>query len=323
MIKKSLLNLMLNTEKGSRSVTGVAEKTPIPTAKDLYFPRRPVDASRQENLEREFFSSIKLKNGTYKYTYSNRLDDLNDIVERLLPPARPLRIMDVAVSSGITTLEWMEKLKRAGIEHHMTAGDLTINAYLVSIGERLHALVDKTGYPLQFDIWGRPAPNPPGKRNLAMYFLPLFVIKTVLQRQFARMRMVADEGELFRRRGVSCRRIKLVSPRLKRPENLTLIEDDIARNAGLRRSFHVMRAANILHREYFDDPALTAIVNNLRSRLLDNGLLIICKTEDPPLGNMASVYRLNNDRRFEIIAGVGGGSELDEMILELPPERER
>src|SRR5262245_36978011 len=103
------------------AIAGIAEKAPIPTAKDLYFPRSRVDAKRQEALEREFFSSIKLKNGTYKYTYSNRLDDLNEIVEALLPSARPLQIMDVAISSGISTLEWMESLERADIDHHMTA----------------------------------------------------------------------------------------------------------------------------------------------------------------------------------------------------------
>ena len=310
-------------EKGCFSVAGVAEKKPIPTARDLYFPRHLVDASRQETLEREFFSSIKLKNGTYKYTYSNRLDDLNDVVEQLLPPVRPLRIMDVAVSSGISALEWVEKLERAGIEHHMTAGDLTLNTYLVSIGRRLHALVDKTGYPLQFDIYGKPVVNPPGKRNLARYFLPLFVINTVLRLWFTKMRTVVDEGEIFQLRGVLCRRITLVSPRLKRPSNFVLIEDDIVNNLSLRRSFHIIRAANILHREYFDDPALAAIVINLRSRLLDNGLLVICKTEGPPLGNMASVYKLNNDRRFEVISRIGGGSELDELVLELPPEGDR
>ncbi len=310
-------------ELGCYSVAGGAEKAPIPTARELFFPRDRADASRQEALEREFFSSIKLKNGTYKYTYSNRLDDLNDVVEWLLPPVRPLRIMDVAVSSGISTLEWMKKLERAGVEHHMTAGDLTLNTYLVSIGRRLHALVDKTGYPLQFDIWGNPVANPPGKRKLARYFLPLLVINIVLQRQFTRMRSIVDDGEPFHSSGVSCQRITLVSPRLKQPKNLTLIEDNIMLNESLQRNFHVIRAANILHREYFDDQSLTAIVINLRSRLLDNGLLVICKTEGPPLGNMASVYKLNNERRFEIISSLGGGSELDGLVLEAPPERGR
>jgi hypothetical protein len=291
-----------------------AEKPFIPTARDLYFASGPVDARRQEDLEREFFSSIKLKNGVYKYTYSNRLDDLNAVVEPLLPPARPLQLMDVAISSGISTLEWMESLERAGIEHHMTAGDLTLNNYLVSVGRHLHVLVDKTGYPLQFDVWGRAIPNPPGKRRLAIYFLPLMLLKIALRRWSTAMR----PNSL-----ISHRHVALVSPRLRRPKNLRLIEDDILNNAGLSRCYHVIRAANILHREYFDDPTIEKIIANLRSRLADGGLLIICKTEDPPLGNMASVYRLTRERRFEIVARIGGGSELDDLMLKMPAEIDR
>src|ERR1700680_1755123 len=87
----------------------------VPTAREILFGR-PTETAVQEERERIFFGSIRLKNSTYKYTFSHRFDDLNRLVNGLLPQ-RPLRIMDVAVSSGISTLEWMDSLDQLGIEH--------------------------------------------------------------------------------------------------------------------------------------------------------------------------------------------------------------
>src|SRR5437588_7503673 len=110
----------------------------IPTARELY-TATPVDSAElQEILETQFFSSIRLKNGTYKFTYSRRLDDLNELTRKVIPPNRPLEVMDVAVSSGVSTLEWIADLNSAGIEHRMTAGDLTMTALLLSFGNNLH-----------------------------------------------------------------------------------------------------------------------------------------------------------------------------------------
>jgi hypothetical protein len=154
--------------------------TRVPTANELYFSDLQAGVDEVEILERYFFANIRLKNGTFKRTYSHRLDDLNDLVLRFIPADRPLKVMDVAVSSGISTLEWMNHLHQAGIEHHMTAGDVALRAAIVSIGKNLRVLIDSTGYPLQFDIRGKAIPNPPGGTNLARYGLELLVIKSGL-----------------------------------------------------------------------------------------------------------------------------------------------
>jgi hypothetical protein len=107
----------------------------VPTAYDLYFAggKRP---PQDEDL---FFHSIECRNGTRKTTCHRRLDDLNSLVQSLLPPQRPLEIMDVAVSSGVSTAEWLTSLEQAGIECRMLAGDAVVDAFLISFG-RLRAL---------------------------------------------------------------------------------------------------------------------------------------------------------------------------------------
>ena len=64
----------------------------IPTAFELYFASQGAQSNARELEEREdlFFHSIELRNGTRKTTRHRRLDDLNALVQRLLPPQRPL-----------------------------------------------------------------------------------------------------------------------------------------------------------------------------------------------------------------------------------------
>src|SRR5690349_19450510 len=93
-------------------------------------------------LEDRFYTLLRLPNGTWKTTYRRRLDDLNDWLLDFLPRGRPLEVMDVAVSSGISTVEWSEQLSANGIQHRLVAGDLAIDGWLVSWGKRGAVLFD-------------------------------------------------------------------------------------------------------------------------------------------------------------------------------------
>ena len=116
-----------------------------------------------------------MKNGTYKITRSHRLDDLNDLVNQLVP-RRHLEVMDVAVSSGTTTLEWIEALHKTGIDRDMTAGDSFMFGFIVPIGKNLHVLADKSGHPLQFEVFRETLPIPlPGNRALLKNLAPLLL----------------------------------------------------------------------------------------------------------------------------------------------------
>lgn len=299
----------------------LTDDSTTPTAKYLYFFSEHLDSEKLTELEEKFFSSIKLKNGTYKLTYRNRLDDLNDFVNELLPPFRPLKIMDVAVSSGITTAEWISSLERGGIECQMVAGDSVANAFLISVGKNFHALVDSTGHQLQLDIWGRAISTPIGGQNLMLYLLPILLIKTVSLLLFPKLRRACSENKTARQVsfcGITCRRLELVSPSLKKHADVAIIEDDILVNKSFKRCFHVVRAANILHRSYFSDSVLSAMVVNLRDRLMANGLLIICRTNDCGVNN-GTVFVLTESGKLEVLARLNDGDEIEDLVLGLAP----
>lgn len=298
----------------------VNPKILVATARKMLLSTPLPDPLRQAAAEEAFFSSLLLKNGTYKYTYSRRLDHLNEIVNSLLPLARPLKLMDVAVSSGISTLEWMRSLDRAGIEYDMVASDLTLYGQLISIGKRLHVLTDSSGYPLQFEVAGRAIPNPPGGRNTLRYFLPLMIIKTTLACVGHSLREGCsriNEGESVKRRGVNCRRVSLVTRGLRESARLRLVEEDILANNESVRDLHALRAANILNKSYFDNDTLLSMLVNLRSRLAKSGLLIVCRTDDSSANN-GTVFKLNDAGNFEVLERIGEGSEIEELALSLP-----
>jgi hypothetical protein len=311
----------------------------VPTAFELYFSgQQPLDERERAAREDRFFHSIQLRNGTFKSTAHHRLDDLNSFVMQWLPPQRPLEIMDVAVSSGVSSAEWLVALENAGIECHMLAGDAAVNAYLVSLGP-LRALADRTGHLLQLDLAGRAIRLPPPRRRDRVRYAPLIALMRRITRLFCgRPRgapgqpVQADRSEpvqadrscppflaercVRHRFGVTCRPVALMSPSLRDFPRLSLVEDDILLDTGYTRRFHVLRAANILNRVYFDVPTIERMLINLRSRLLPGGLLIVCRTERSGRNN-GTVFTLGADGRFTATAHLNAGSEITDVVLGL------
>jgi hypothetical protein len=84
----------------------------------------------QESAEYEFFRRVVLPNGTFKTTLANWLDDLNQAALPYIAriTERPVKILDVGVSSGVSTLEWHDQLLAERITCDITGTDLTIYA---------------------------------------------------------------------------------------------------------------------------------------------------------------------------------------------------
>jgi CheR methyltransferase, SAM binding domain len=292
---------------------------PMSSLADLFVPAGELSEASQE-LERSFFDSLRVKNGVYKTTYAHRLDDLNARVANYLPAARPLQVLDVAISSGVSTLEWVESFEEAGLDYYMTGIDLTIGGLLVSFGGRLHAVLDQAKWPLLFEVDGRWVSNPPRKKDRFRHFFSLALIKSALFLWAQRYRD-SDESRIQRILGMPTRTraINLVTPRLMNHPRVTIGEGNILADSWRQGTFHVIRAANILNRSYFDNEALTRIIHNLRRHLAPGGILIVCNSDtDEEAVNHATVFALREDKRFEVRSKMNGGSEVEDLILRLP-----
>jgi hypothetical protein len=294
-----------------------------PTAHQLFFSDSSSPEER-ERLEDSFFGSLRLPtNGTYKTTSHRRLNDLNELVLRHLPPNRPLQVMDVAVSSGVSTAEWAIQLRAAGVAHRMVAGDLVVRAFLIEVAKFFRVLVDRDGRLLQVDVWGSGICLPPGLRahNNPRRLLALVRDLPMLIAGFAVAAVSAPAirassnrpGKTF---GLTYSPLELVSSALSSLPDVQIVEDDILADAATD-TVDVLRAANILNRAYFDADTLSRMVANLRHRLRSGGLMIVCRTDYGGLNN-ASLFRLNADGKFEVLARLNAGSEIEDLVLNTP-----
>lgn len=299
----------------------------LSTARELFLednPRLGGNLATRDWLEEKFFSTTCLSNGVFKRTYYGRLKDVDQalVAEFQRLGVAPRTFLDVAVSSGVSTLDWFEALQQAGLRPSMTATDLTMTVYLVRLLSWLHVLVEKGGYPLQYDVCGfawRP------RCRIRFYLLGNGFLTTLWHILYRR---VAVRSDLLKRleslQGnpppiddpVIKAQIKLVTHRLQGKKAIELIDDDITAPSPshLRGRFHVVRAANILNRDYFSSHELVQIVRNLRDRLTGPGaFLLIVRTESK--GNHGSIFRLDDRGSFEVLSRIGRGSEIEDIVL--------
>jgi len=262
--------------------------------------REVYDGTRtpDQDSEDRFFTRVRLPTGVYKTTSRNRLDDLNELAARLLPEVRPLELMDVGISSGVTTSAWSDQLTAAGIPHRMVAGDSDLQAWWLSLGWAELLLDRDRKRVIYADVLGRALTGGDSKKATLVARLLDFVARLI---------------SLLRPR---LRQLQLVSPRLVETDAITVVEDDIFTVAPqLRRRFHALRAANILNRAYFDDERVRLGLVNLRDRLRPDGLLIVCRTHDDGT-NHGTIFKLS-DGRLTTVARLGEGSEIEDLVTSL------
>lgn len=280
------------------------------TASEVYGDGSKSSAYATE-LEDAFYGAMRLPNGTFKTTCAHRLTDLNRLVQQQLPDGRLLRIKDVAVSSGGSTLEWTRELSESGIEHKMTATDLTIFASLVSFPNQLRVLFDSRGGILQIDIAGYPAyPRLSGSRvNRWLADVPARVAGRFVGGELANMTASQPGG-----RGGVIRQLELVTPGL-REAGIELREEDLTNPAKSGERWDVIRAANVLNRSYFETDVLRNMLDSLSASLEVGGLLAACRTELDGT-NHGSVWRSRGDGTLERLGRVGRGSEIEDLVSE-------
>jgi hypothetical protein len=198
----------------------------------------------------------------------------------------------------------------------MTAGDASVNAFVLSIGRNLHALVDRHGRTMQYEIGGVGLEVPLRKRKIPRYGLQVLLMKALARLLAPTLSdpRSAARGEKW---GMRWRPVQLVSPSIRRRRHIEVVEDDILVNRSYVRCFDVVRAANILNIGYFDRATLTAMLLNLRERLRDGGTLVVCRTLADNV-NHGTVFGLDADRNLRVLARINDGSEIESIALDLP-----
>jgi hypothetical protein len=282
------------------------KKQRVASARQVLLGSRPAPPDEQAALERSFFKCLCLANGTHKTTSPARLDDVDRMICEQFERGASVRLLDVGISSGVTTLELLDRLVGGGVRPGGVGVDVCVRAYLRSfLG--IDVLYDSGGNVLQvatpFFARGRPHHSQKSLRSrLLRRGLDLLELSCV--------RRWAKSGR--------SRPLALVSQRLLRRGGFTVVEHDVALPvAAWEGSFDLIRAANVLNLDYFSPPRLLTMLKNLTSWLKEGGLLAVCRTSGDDGSNHGSFYRRRGDSpRLRLERRFGRGSELDPLIAE-------
>ncbi|MCC8952419.1 hypothetical protein H8B02_02775 [Bradyrhizobium sp. Pear77] len=263
-----------------------------------------------QTQEAAFFASIRLRNGTYKTTDHHRLDDLNKLVidEWKKLGSKPSQIMDVGVSSGISSVEWADALTRAGIEAKILATDLCMRGSLVRLLPGYEVLLDRDGKVLQHIVANRPVRwylNGPRDFLKGTGFV------------VAGLNTLAGVLLLLTNMREGGKDVLLVNPHARDDARLSFAEDDILAPspAHLRGRFNAIRVSNLLNHGYFNEAQLRGAVGNLRDRLVGAGSFLIVNRTLANGTNHGTLFRLNGANRFETMAKLREGSEIESIVL--------
>jgi hypothetical protein len=215
-------------------------------------------------------------------------------------------VLDIGISSGATALELKAQLEQQGLAPHLTGTDQSFEAWLIPGPLGSKALVQPDGHILQFEVFGKALRA--WDRRLDR-FTGRALLNAALRHAFrwARGNLPDAAGR---------RRVKLVSPRLSQSRDITLREDNILlSNPEFAGKFDLVRAANILNRDYFSDTQLTAGLRNVRSYLKGPGsLLLLVRTDKRTETNNGSLYIVNGSGGLELVTRFGTGSEVEEIL---------
>lgn len=263
-------------------------------------------------MEQDFFSSLMVSNKTYKTTYRDRFADVNPVLFQhlqRLQPRRAIRVLDIGISSGVSTLELYDGLSANGMNVTVVATDTLIDAFLVRVLPKCHALVDASGFPLRFDlplVGMKPWVTPRDYRS--GFFILRKAVNVAFTRRARKILLNPEDGRI--------KRTQLVSPRLQTNADIVVCNDDIHRfNSAFVGQFDLIRAANILNRGYFSPRTLTAMVTNIGRYLSQpSGTLLVVRTHEDHTSH-GSLFRLADEHRFETVCHFGEGSEIEDIVL--------
>lgn len=264
-------------------------------------------------MEQEFFSSLMARNKTYKTTFHKRFEEINRYLVQEIKSGHMHAgsILDIGISSGISTVELYEELRSQGVQTKIVGTDILVHAYLVKVFHDCYAMVDSEGFPLRLDVFGRGML--PWVRSQD-YNTGFFVIRKLINVIFAgRSRRILSRAPDSR-----IQNVKLVTPRLLSSDDIRVCRDDIAQyNPEFAQKFDLIRAANVMNKGYFSEEVLQAMLKNIRKYLsgTDSGLLIVRTHEDNV--NHGTLFRTAENGHLEVVERFGAGSEIESMVLRL------
>ena len=273
----------------------------MPTASRTFLAEGRCEDEQLQTEER-FFRELRLRNGTYKTTYASRMPELDAYCASLAPPGKELRLLDVGVSSGVTSLELLRAFDRAERQVALLATDLVMDGRLFRWGG-CELLVDSTDEVLQIAI-GRLSRGRPHEPSASL-------------RRAALDMAMRWTGRIVQALPLRPVEMPIVSKVLARRPDVSFRETDVfSFVSGWDRGFWLVRAANVLNLDYFSVAQLRSAVRHLVQYVQSDGLLLLNRTIEPDRVNHGTVFRRDAQGQLHVLRRFGHGSEIEALALD-------
>lgn len=267
-------------------------------------------AQGPEEVERRFHRELLLRNGVYRTTGAHRLDDTHPLLVAAAGTIqrRPLRLLDVACSMGLSTVEMHRALAGAGVGCETFGTDYIVAARYVARGDGCGLLFDGDGNVLQVDVgdWA----SPWRWRRSDRVLRPGLVARA--------RRLVEVERDAFAAAlrgpvpGLSVATVSMLHGETEAVQGLRFGQENIL-EPRLPGPFDIIRAANLLNGDYFGQAQLLRMVESLRARLAEGGCLLVARNLPGETRTRATLFR-HHGGRLVGEAEINGGSEIATLL---------
>ncbi len=109
--------------------------------------------------------------------------------------------------------------------------------------------------------------------------------------------------------------MSLVAAELRDRPDVEVVQDDITIPGRFHSKFDIVRAANLVQHSYFDEETRKRVLVNLRDRVREDGILLICRTAEDGV-NHATIFRRSGDRLLAE-ASINSGAEVAGLVLSI------
>lgn len=237
--------------------------------------------------------STESKHG--KTTSVNRFLDLDSVVIKFLSQQSKIEIHDVAVSSGVTSCELLHKVKALNVPYNFSISDKYAN-YFISGNKiiRIYSADKKLLYGYVFGVLA--------DGHLSRYFLLskllYFLFKYIPhENKFDRIQLFDFETK-----------------RILKSNIINYIEYDLF-GVNSTPVYNFVRCMNALNaNSWFSEEQIILGVSNLKSSLIDGGVLLIGRTDDFSNQNNASFFKKINDKLVHL-EDFNLGSDIKNIII--------
>ena len=265
--------------------------------------------------------TLRTSNGTFRTTFRQRFRDVDEVALRLMrdfyAPDTELRIQDRAVSHGLTSREWAEKVFAVFPGAEFEASDVLLYLIELSLPTGETYIVEPDGRPLQYI-------KPPFVVSLhypESWRYPVNrVIAARAKRIFEQLRLPEGWQEKTHETAqYKVRRIPFVHPEARlfsknNPRFQFRARSVFDHSAG---ACHVLRTMNIFNKAYFSPQQLAHGANAAFQSLKPGGIWIVGRTLEEDFSNHVTFLR-RQDAGWEVLERIGDGSEMEQMAMRAP-----